>query len=127
VSGGSIVGADIIIRDLDRAAGQMIPQTRLVVEASTERLLDGWRANARATSGKHGKRYPSSITSEGIPSFGAITTEVGPENSRRQGGMGRGFELGSVNQPPHLDGKRAADAEGPKLEAALEALIAGIL
>lgn len=76
------------------------------VEQAAKELQRRWRANARRTAGAHGKHYPSSITSEQIPSADAVW-EVGPQYGRKQGSMGPGFEFGSVNQPPHWDGTTA--------------------
>lgn len=78
-------------------------------EAVGEELRSDWVSNATATAGEHGKHYPSSITAELQFGINTITVEVGPDSSKRQGGMGPGFEYGSVNQPPHLDGNKAAD------------------
>lgn len=95
-----------------------------VVKQEAQRLRNDWRDNARRTAGRHGKHYPSSITME--QEEGA-TWEVGPDSAYPQGGMGRGFEYGSVNQPPHLDGMRAAMAAEPRLEKAVEDWAARLL
>lgn len=101
-------------RDLDKAAHRAIPEITKAVKGSTQRLEEAWRRNARATAGKHGKHYPSAVTSETGFGVGAILGEVGPETGKKQGGMGMGFEFGSRNQTPHLDGTQAADKEEPK-------------
>lgn len=75
-------------------------------KASGDAFAEDWRANAAETSGTHGRYYPDSITSETLLSLG-VRVQTGPESGRKQGRMGRGFEFGSVNQPPHLDGARA--------------------
>lgn len=72
-----------------------------------EDFAEEWRANARETSGAHGKHYPNSITSETRVGM-HVEVLVGPESNRPQGRMGMGFEYGSMNQPPHLDGLRAS-------------------
>lgn len=76
-------------------------------------LSNAWAHNARATSGVHGKHYPNSIDWEMQLSTN-IVIEVGPNPAKPQGRMS--FEEGSVNQPPHLDGQRAADYEIPMIE-----------
>ena len=113
--------------DLGKAAVQALPAVRAVTEANGTALRDQWRTNARATAGKHGKWYPSSITDEGKVTPGAVTVEVGPDSSKRQGGMGRGFEYGSVHQPPHLDGNKAAEVIAPKFASEIEIAAAGLL
>jgi hypothetical protein len=122
-----LIGARELSADLTRAAAAMPKAARKVTEANGEHLRDLWRDNARQTAGHHGRRYPSSITAETVPTFGDAVVEVGPDTSKPQGGMGPGFEYGSVNQEPHLDGKRAADVIEPRYQADLEALAAGIL
>lgn len=89
-------------------------------------FADEWRANAVQTSGEHGRHYPKSITSEAKLAFG-IHIETGPESNRRQGGMGPGFELGSQNQPPHLDGLRALGPAADRAEKAADATIGFLL
>jgi hypothetical protein len=81
--------------------------------AGAKVLEDAWRANAAATAGEHGKHYPASIDSERKASVGGIEYEIGPNPGMPQGGMS--FEEGSVNQPPHLDGAKAADANLPAI------------
>lgn len=83
-------------------------------------LRDQWRSNARATSGEHGKHYPDSITMETRVST-SIEVEVGPDPRLPQGGMS--FEFGSVKQPPHLDGQRAADTVIPRIERRIDAAL----
>lgn len=81
-----------------------------------------WQSNARATSGEHGKHYPDSITSETRLALG-IEIETGPETGRKQGRMGRGFEFGSVNQPPHLDGQLAMPLAEQRIDRLSDAAI----
>jgi hypothetical protein len=83
------------------------------LEGGADRLARRWAANARQTSGRHGRHYPDSIDWEYVPGFD-IEIEVGPNPIFAQGGMS--FEEGSRNQPAHLDGQRAGDEELPKLE-----------
>ena len=85
---------------------------RSAVSEEGRAIRDSWREHATATSGAHGKHYPSSITYE-TKTVGPLVVQsvVGPESERPQGGMS--FEFGSRNQPPHLSGQRAAsEAEG---------------
>lgn len=88
-----------------------------VVKSQAAKLRNEWRNNARRTAKQHGKHYPNSITME---AGDGAEWEVGPDSAMQQGGMGRGFEFGSVNQPPHLDGMKAAMAAEPRLEKAVE-------
>lgn len=103
-----------LIVKLERVPVRTHDRMLRVVRESRRELRDLWRANARAEDLPHGKRYPSAITDEGAD-FG-MAGVVGPESARPQGGMGRGFEFGSQNQKPHLEGNRAADVVFPKFE-----------
>jgi hypothetical protein len=86
--------------------------TKVFAEGADD-LVKTWAANARETSGAHGKHYPDSIDSERL--LGAnIAFEVGPNPSKPQGKMA--FETGSAKQPPHPDGQRAADSVIPYVQ-----------
>lgn len=109
------------------ASAASVPAASAVVSTATKAVETGWRANARATSGTHGKHYPNSITSEVQVTGFLVSGEVGPDTSRPQGSMGRGFEFGSRNQPPHLDGAKAVDAAEGAIEAALGNAVGKVL
>ncbi|TYB69738.1 hypothetical protein FXF51_06130 [Nonomuraea sp. PA05] len=89
-----------------------------VVHEQAVRFRNDWRDNARKSAGKHGKHYPSSITLEQVG--GEAVYEVGPDTTLPQGGMGRGFEWGGVNQPPHNDMGQAIVAVPDRFEAAVK-------
>lgn len=101
-----------VARDLGKISAKSTATMYGVFKEAGQILEKDWRANARATSGEHGKHYPNSITSDMRVSTN-IEVEVGPDPRLPQGGMS--FEYGSVNQPPHLDGQKAADKLGPVL------------
>jgi hypothetical protein len=90
----------------------------VVRDGGTE-LRDRWKANARETSGTHGRLYPNSIHATTFTTTSGIEAEIGPVTSMPQGKMGPGFEFGSVNQPAHLDGQRATDEVIPRIERRL--------
>ncbi len=96
--------------DLSAAPGRVQRRSANIVEEEAKALRDTWRNNARRTAGRHGKHYPNAITHE----VRGLSAEIGPESGRPQGGMS--FEFGSRNQPPHLDGTRAADVHAPRFE-----------
>lgn len=122
-----ITGALELAADMGRAAVGAIEAVTQITEATGVELRETWKDNARQTAGKHGRRYPASITSERIPAFGAAVVEIGPDSSKPQGGMGPGFEYGSVNQPPHLDGTKAVEEIEPKYASEIELAIGGLL
>lgn len=106
---------DKLAADLAAAGKQAVARAYDAVEKNAQQLQREWRSNARKTARKTGKSYPKSITNEQLPTPGAATWQVGPQYGIGQGSMGAGFEYGSVNQPPHLDGARAAANVEPKL------------
>lgn len=115
-----------LANDLGKASAGVAKALYTVYAESGDAFADDWRANAVETSGEHGKHYPASITSETRVAFG-IHVETGPDSSMPQGGMGRGFEFGSRNQPPHLDGARALPAAESRLERGADTAIGFLL
>lgn len=109
--------------DLAQVGAKSIPAVRQVMSDAGDAFANEWRSNATATSGEHGKHYPESISAELAFSVTSVAVDVGPESARKQGGMGRGFEFGSVNQPPHLDGLRALDGMQARLDRMLDSAI----
>jgi hypothetical protein len=103
-----------------QATRQMVP----VFKEAGDDLAAAWADNARQTAGVHGKHYPASIDAELLISTD-IAVEVGPNPAKPQGRMS--FENGSVKQPPHLDGQRAADVELPKLDQRIAERLDAIL
>lgn len=97
------------------------------VDDSAAALQRDWRSGARKTARRHGKRYPSSITRDVTIQSGAVTSDIGPDSAMPQGGMGRGFEYGSVHQPPHMDGAVAFARNTGKFEAAVSDAIAKVV
>lgn len=113
-------GADEVFelaKDLGRQSKEVASALYDVFVQEGETFARDWAANAKETSGEHGKHYPASIDSETKMSLD-IHVVTGPNSGKRQGSMGRGFELGSVNQPPHLDGLRALPIAERRLERA---------
>lgn len=105
-----------LANDLAQVGRKAVPAMRGVMEDAGRAFADEWRANAVETSGVHGKHYPNSIDSELAITAGSIAVDVGPNSGKPQGVMGRGFEFGSRNQPPHLDGVRALDGSAARVE-----------
>ena len=98
-----------LANDLSKVGAKAIPALRTTMAAAGEAFAQEWASNARETSGVHGIHYPDSIDSELVFNLSGVSVDVGPNAARPQGSMGRGFEFGSENQPPHLDGLRAMD------------------
>ena len=124
-----MAGADEIFElanDFGKASAQTAGALYDVFKQGGEDFAKAWQANARETSGTHGKFYPDSISSETRIAFG-ISVETGPETGKKQGRMGRGFEFGSENQPPHLDGLRALAPADVKLSRLADNVVRGII
>lgn len=113
--------------DLSAVSAKMVGPMRSVFKESGDMLAQEWSANARATSGVHGKHYPNSIDADLTFSLGNIEVEVGPNAAKPQGRMGRGFEFGSVNQRPHLDGLKAVDHLEPLIEKVIAVAVEDLI
>lgn len=109
--------------DLTEVGAKSIPALRSGMQGAGDAFAQAWRSNAAATSGEHGKWYPASIDAELVFDLGGVSVDVGPNSGKKQGGMGKGFEFGSRNQPPHLDGARAMTWVEPQVERIIDAAI----
>ncbi len=113
-----------LVEDLQASRQRIMAGAARAVDDSAERGAATARANARQTSGTHGRHYPRSITWDRLTVPDGVAAEFGPDASKKQGSMGAGFEYGSVNQTtPHLDNNRAADAEEPRFLAAVNGVL----
>lgn len=102
--------------DLSQVGARTVPALRGVMRDLGDALAKEWRENAIETSGEHGKHYPNSITSRLALGLSRIEVEAYADPAKRQGSMARGFEFGSRNQPPHLDGLRALTSVAPRAD-----------
>lgn len=126
--------ADMTLAELQarlHAAGTeaVIREVEAVVKKGAVNIKTDWRNNAKATAGRHASAYPYSITFDGPERHpgGVVVAEIGPDKSKRQGALGNLLEYGSAHNPPHNDGKRAADAEQDKFANAILNTAAGFL
>lgn len=113
--------------DMSAVGPKVVPALRGVMGEIGEAFADDWRDNAVETSGVHGIHYPKSIDSELVFNATGVSVDVGPNSAKKQGSMGAGFEFGSVNQPPHLDGLRALDGIQKRADRAIDAAIGYLL
>lgn len=102
-----------LARDLGHTHENAQQGARHPVSQSAGRVVAQWKRNIREIDLPHGKRYAETIGYDGPVRLGeSWIATVGPDSSMPQGGMGRGFEYGSINQDsPHMEGNRAADDE----------------
>lgn len=115
---------DRLETDLDRVTTRVYADGTKIVRDGIKLGASLARDNARRTARRHGKHYPNSITPEMklvSGGFGLIVGEYGPDPAKRQGGMS--FEMGSRNQPPHLDLAKSADIIGPAFAGEVHAKI----
>lgn len=115
-----------LARELELAAAEMPVRAAAVVAKAAVNVKQEARKNAEASSGKHAKLYPGTIT-YGLEA-GGLGAEIGPEK-RGQGNLGHILEygkvtFGGVHNPPHRDLGRALDSEEPRFIA--EAVKLGI-
>lgn len=122
-------GADLLklAEDIGIDAQKVAEGAFPLVKQYVQELRDDWRQRAKRTAKRHGRLYPRTITAEQTGWHGGPEWEVGPESARRQGGMGKGFEYGSVHQPPHWDMTSAAVLIEPKFIAAADELARSFL
>lgn len=107
-----------------------IPEAERAMVAAVTRgalnIKNDWRDNARASSGRHARLYPNSISYDVTPIPGGAQAEIGPDKGRAQGALGNLLEFGSVNNPPHNDGGRALLAEEPRFVLQVAAITDGL-
>ncbi|MFD5509023.1 hypothetical protein ACFWIB_14770 [Streptomyces sp. NPDC127051] len=117
------------VRQLVRLAvvlERSIPEAERAMVAAVTRgafnIKRDWRDNARASSGRHARLYPNSISYDVTPIPGGAKAEIGPDKDKPQGPLGNLLEFGSVNNQPHNDGGRALQAEEPRFTAQVAAI-----
>lgn len=93
-----------------------------VVTRGALNVKNQWRDNAIATSGRHARAYPYSVSYDVKAIPGGAQAEIGPDKGRKQGALGNLLEFGSSKNRPHNDGGRALLAEAPRFAAQVAAL-----
>ncbi|MEW2161443.1 hypothetical protein AB0912_00300 [Streptomyces sp. NPDC007084] len=120
------------VRRLERHLARSIPRARrdarAVVVRGAVNIKRDWRANARVSAPKHAPAYPGTIGFD-VAAYGrdVIMATIGPDKGGAQGALGNLLEYGSVKNPPHRDGGRAADAEEPRFEAQMALVMERVL
>lgn len=118
---------EALAADLGKVPASVAKDAQRVVSRGALNIKNDWRERATKSAGAHGRHYPLSIGYELRAGLGGPSAEVGPDASKPQGSMGRGFEFGSINQPPHMDFLAATEAEAPRFEKALADVLGNIL
>jgi hypothetical protein len=96
---------------------------RSAIQFGAARVKDSWRQKAIESSGKHARLYPYKITYDSRILATGIVAEVGPV-AEGQGELGPVLEFGSQHTPPTLDGLRTLSEEAPRIERAIDAVMA---
>lgn len=113
--------------DLAKAGKSISELVRPVVQRGALNIKNEWRDRAKRSAGAHGRHYPYSIRYDTRETASGSSAEIGPDSSKSQGSMGRGFEFGSIRQPPHLDFLAAAMSEEPRFVKSLADILGGVL
>ncbi|MFD4912853.1 hypothetical protein ACFWNR_06475 [Streptomyces virginiae] len=88
-----------------------------VVTRGALNVKNEWRDNAIASSGRHARAYPYSVSYDVQAIPGGAQAEIGPDKGKTQGPLGNLLEFGSSKNRPHNDGGRALLAEAPRFAA----------
>lgn len=97
---------------LESAIDRSEPQLSKVVERGALNVERGAQNNLASYSrGAYLKHYPRSFSYDMVE---PLEAEVGPDASKKQGGMGRGVEFGSAHTAPMPHWLPAADQEEPR-------------
>lgn len=120
-----VEGVDRLVADLDKAISTAIPEITAVLSKGALNIKKDWQGRWKGL--KHAPATPYSIGYDIAVTPGAITATIGPDKNKRQGALGNLLEFGSLNNAPRPGGSPALDAEAPKFEAALDALMEKLL
>jgi hypothetical protein len=104
--GAKVTGLEELSEDLQQAVKNAIPDAKKIAGKGSLKV----KKEAQRIIKAYGHRgylphYPKSITYEVKASGAIVSSEIGPESERLQGGLGRLIENGSVNNDPipHLN------------------------
>jgi hypothetical protein len=108
-------------KDLERDAAIAPVDAAKVVGKAAQNIKRDARQRVRGI--RHAPAYPWSIDYDPVHiGRTAVQTLVGPNNDKRQGGLGNILEYGTVHNAPIPHLAPAAEAEEPRFAAAMEAL-----
>lgn len=80
-------------------------------------------ARRRVSGHKHLPLYPLAITFDAYVSLTGPSAEIGPDKTKPQGPLGNIIEFGGLHNAPIPHMLPAGEAEAPRFEAAMEALM----
>lgn len=94
----------MLAADLGKGNAATVAGARKIVEVAAVKIKKGMISDARKGSGKHAKRFPSSITYD----VKGLSAEIGPDKHRAQGALGNIMYYGTSTLPPVI-----SDIAGP--------------
>jgi hypothetical protein len=123
--GIDLSGLDALTADIEGTRAVIEREGRAVVSKGALNIKNDWRTNAMASAGRHARLYPYTINYDIAQAGGVIEAEIGPDRSKDQlqAALGAILEFGSVKNAPHNDGGRALEAEEPRFQAAVQAVV----
>jgi hypothetical protein len=104
--GAKATGLEGLSDDLRRAVENAIPAAKKIAgKGSMNVKKEAQRIIKAASHRGYLPHYPKSITYKVSASGAVVSSEIGPDSARLQGGLGRLLENGSVNNSPipHLN------------------------
>jgi hypothetical protein len=109
--GATAHGLSELEADLRKAAEEAVPQAKKIVGKGSSNIKKNAQRIIRGASHRgYLPHYPRAISYEVRASGTVVSSEIGPESAKLQGGLGPLLENGSINNAPipHL---------GPSLDA----------
>jgi hypothetical protein len=119
-----VQGVDELGVALDAATSRMIPEVSAVLGRAGMNMKRD--IQQRWSGMKHLPKLPGLVSYDVTTVIGGIQLEVGPRHIG-QGELANVAEFGTVNNAPRPALAPALDAEAPKVEAALDALVDKLL
>lgn len=113
--GAKVTGLEELSDDLRQAVENAIPDAKKIVgKGSLNIKKEAQRIIKAASHRGYLPHYPRSISYEVKASGAVVSSEIGPDSAKMQGGLGPLLENGSVNNSPipHLS-PALDDEEGP--------------
>lgn len=112
-----------LARDLDQAAGQVVPEVAKAVSKGALNIKREMAADAESSG--HYKHFSRSVSYDLLR--GGLEAEIGPDKSRMQGALGNILYFGTSKNAPVLNINKPLDSETPRFEKALSDIVGGAL
>lgn len=113
-----------VAENLERVAGHLVEDVDKVVKRGAQNIKNELVADAQAS--KHFKGMAGSISYDSDYRLGQVGYEIGPDKSRRGGGLGNIAYFGTSRGGGTLDIDKPLNSEGPRLAQALGDLLGEI-